>query len=152
MQAVNNSSTTLVKSARFQGLARVFGLPPRPLHHWAKYNLTLTLQLPVCNHVTFRPNDGQLNKKLYTIFLSIRLFSPKTKAQENLSTHDNGLLVVMTKSGRLFLKMTCPLPFNHCHLFCLFNQRKIPSHFPVVITKNIGSMHNSRHGHSTILL
>ena len=39
------------------------------------------------------------------------------------------------KSGSLPLNTTCAVPVSHCHFKFLFSIRKVPWHFPVLITK-----------------
>ena len=55
----------------------------------------------------------------------------KSEANE---THLRGLFVVIIKSGSFPLNTTCAVPVNHCHLRFLLSMRKVPWHFPVVIT------------------
>ena len=41
---------------------------------------------------------------------------------------------MIIKSGSFPLNTTCAVPVNHCHLRFLLSMRKVPWHFPVVIT------------------
>ena len=68
--------------------------------------------------------------------------NPKNQKQTNkqtkktrISLYLKGLFVVMMKSGSLPLNTTCAVPVSHCHFKFLFSIRKVPWHFPVLITK-----------------
>ena len=63
---------------------------------------------------------------------------PKTNKQTKktrISLYLKGLFVVIMKSGSLPLNTTCAVPVSHCHFKFLFSIRKVPWHFPVLITK-----------------
>ena len=62
---------------------------------------------------------------------------PKTNKQKKtrISLYLKGLFVVIMKSGSLPLNTTCAVPVSHCHFKFLFSIRKVPWHFPVLITK-----------------
>lgn len=64
--------------------------------------------------------------------------NPKTNKQTKktrISLYLKGLFVVIMKSGSLPLNTTCAVPVSHCHFKFLFSIRKVPWHFPVLITK-----------------
>ena len=77
----------------------------------------------------------------YTDFGSTTPKNPKTQKQTNkqkktrISLYLKGLFVVIMKSGSLPLNTTCAVPVSHCHFKFLFSIRKVPWHFPVLITK-----------------
>ena len=67
-----------------------------------------------------------------------KLKKPKTNKQTKktrISLYLKGLFVVIMKSGSLPLNTTCAVPVSHCHFKFLFSIRKVPWHFPVLITK-----------------
>ena len=89
-------------------------------------------QLLVCNHMTFCPNDGQLNN-LYTIFLSIQVLVAKQN-DGNTSILDLKCLQILNCLQWFDFRPTCPSteipipiqkkPSNYVICFILLIDRK----------------------------